>query len=33
MEYIGNKEYWDGKFVNRGAKSLNPEKSIVDNIS
>ena len=32
MEYIGNKEYWDDKFVNIGVKPLNPEKSIVENI-
>lgn len=33
MEYIGNEEYWDDKFVNREDKPLNPEKSIVENIS
>ena len=33
MEYIGNEKYWDDKFVNRENKPLNPEKSIVENIS
>lgn len=30
---MGNKEYWDDKFINRGDKPLNPEKSIVENIA
>ena len=33
MEYIGNKEYWDNKFVNRSDNPLSPEKSIVENIA
>lgn len=32
MDYMGNKQYWDDKFVNRGDKLLSPEKSVVDNI-
>ncbi|WP_026881113.1 class I SAM-dependent methyltransferase [Clostridium akagii] len=32
MEYMGNKEYWDEKFVSRSDNPLNPEKSIVENI-
>jgi len=33
MEYIGNKEYWDDKFVSRSNIPLNPETSIVENIA
>lgn len=32
MEYMGNKEYWDEKFVKRNDNPLSPEKSLVDNI-
>ncbi|WP_029451268.1 class I SAM-dependent methyltransferase [Clostridium algidicarnis] len=32
MEYIGNEEYWDEKFVNRSNEPLRPEKSLVENI-
>ncbi len=32
MEYMGNKEYWDKKFVNRKDNPLSPEKSLIDNI-
>lgn len=32
MEYMGNLEYWDEKFKNRSNKSLNPEKSLIENI-
>lgn len=32
MEYMGNKEYWDEKFANRGDNLLSPEKSLIDNI-
>lgn len=32
MDYMGNKEYWDEKFVNRKDKPLGTEKSIIDNI-
>lgn len=32
MEFIGNKEYWDNKFISRGDNLLDPEKSIVENI-
>lgn len=33
MEYMGNKEYWDGKFVQRSDKPLGPEISLVENIN
>lgn len=33
MEYMGNKEYWNEKFSNRGEKLLSPEISLVDNIN
>lgn len=32
MEYMGSKEYWNEKFLNRSDKLLNPEKSIIENI-
>lgn len=32
MEYMGNKEYWDEKFLNRSDMPLSPEKSVVDNV-
>lgn len=32
MDYMGNKEYWNEKFYNRGDSLLSPEKSLVDNI-
>lgn len=32
MEYMGNREYWDEKFVSRKDIPLSPEKSLVDNI-
>lgn len=32
MEYMGDKEYWDEKFVNRSDKLLSPEKSVTENI-
>lgn len=32
MEYMGNEEYWDEKFIKRNDKLLNPEKSLVDSI-
>lgn len=33
MDYIGNKKYWDEKFINRSDKLLAPEKSLVENIA
>ncbi len=33
MEYMGNKEYWDSKFAVRGDIPLQPEKSLLENIS
>jgi tellurite methyltransferase len=33
MEYMGNKEYWDEKFINRSNNLLSAEKSLVENIS
>ncbi|MEG1254723.1 class I SAM-dependent methyltransferase [Clostridium sp.] len=33
MEYMGNKEYWDEKFINRSNNPLSAEKSLVENIS
>lgn len=33
MEYMGDKEYWDEKFSNRSNNPLNPEQSLVENIS
>ncbi|WP_017415468.1 class I SAM-dependent methyltransferase [Clostridium tunisiense] len=32
MEYMGNKEFWDEKFVNRGANPLSPENTLVQSI-
>lgn len=32
MDYIGDVEYWDEKFVSGGNRLLDPEKSLVDNI-
>ncbi|WP_234121543.1 class I SAM-dependent methyltransferase [Clostridium hydrogenum] len=32
MNYIGDKQYWDEKFLNRGDKILSPESSLVENI-
>lgn len=32
MEYMGSKEYWDGKFAIRSNNPLSAEKSIVENI-
>ncbi|HYF82984.1 MAG TPA: methyltransferase domain-containing protein [Clostridia bacterium] len=32
MEYMGNKEYWDEKFMQRGDKALEPEASLVNSI-
>ncbi len=32
MEYMGNKEFWEDKFANRGDKLFNPEKSLVEHI-
>ncbi len=32
MEYMGNMEYWDKKFAERGSSPLSPEKSLVQNI-
>lgn len=32
MGYIGDKEYWDEKFANRGDNLLSPERSLVDSI-
>jgi tellurite methyltransferase len=32
VEYIGNKEYWDSKFINRSSLP-DPEKSLVENIT
>lgn len=33
MEYMGNEEYWDKKFNQRGDKPLGPETSLVNNIN
>lgn len=33
MEYIGNKEYWDEKFIQRNDKLLSPEDVLVNNIN
>lgn len=33
MEYMGNKEYWDEKFNQRGDKPLSSETSLVDNFN
>lgn len=32
MNYIGDKQYWDEKFLSRGDKILSPEGSLVENI-
>lgn len=32
MEYMGDKEFWDKKFENRGNGILDPEKSLVENL-
>jgi tellurite methyltransferase len=32
MEYMGSREYWDGKFAGRGDQPLGPEKALVENI-
>ncbi len=32
MEYMGDKEFWDEKFIQRGDKPLDPEISLVNNI-
>ncbi|MDK2584575.1 class I SAM-dependent methyltransferase [Romboutsia sedimentorum] len=32
MEYMGNKAFWDDKFINRKDSPLSAEKSIVENI-
>ena len=32
MEYMGNKEYWEDKFVNRSNNPLNPEKAVIENL-
>lgn len=32
MEYMGNKEFWDEKFVSRGANPLSPENILVQSI-
>ena len=32
IRYMGNKEYWDEKFANRGDNLLSPEKAVVENI-
>lgn len=32
MEYMGDKNYWDKKFSDRGDKLLEPEKSLVENV-
>lgn len=32
MEYMGNREYWEEKFINRKDNPLSSEKSLVDNI-
>ncbi|MBM7613786.1 class I SAM-dependent methyltransferase [Alkaliphilus hydrothermalis] len=33
MEYMGNKEFWNKKFIKRGNVLLNPESSLVGNIT
>lgn len=33
MEYMGSKEYWEDKFANRSDELLNPERSLIENIS
>ena len=33
MEYMGDKEYWDKKFMGREDKPLDPEPALVDNLS
>ncbi len=33
LEYMGNKGYWDEKFIQRSDKPLNPEGALVDNIN
>lgn len=33
MEYMGDKQYWDEKFISRNDYILNPEQSLVDNVS
>lgn len=32
MEYMGNQEYWDDKFIKRSDKLLEPENSLLENI-
>ena len=32
MEYMGNQEYWNEKFLNRSDNPLSPEKSLVESI-
>ncbi|MTI68430.1 MAG: methyltransferase domain-containing protein [Firmicutes bacterium] len=32
MDYMGNKEYWDKKFIQRSDKPLSPETALIDNI-
>lgn len=32
MEYMGDKNYWDEKFLKRSDETLSPEKSLVENI-
>lgn len=32
MEYMGDKNYWDEKFLKRSDKPLITEKSLVENI-
>lgn len=32
MEYMGNKEFWEDKFANRGDKRFSPENSLVEHI-
>lgn len=33
MQYMGNEEYWDEKFIQRSDKPLNPESLLVNNIN
>lgn len=33
MEFIGNKNYWDEKYINREDKPLSPEKSLVEYVN
>lgn len=32
MEYMGNEEFWNQRFMDRDDKPLHPEKTLVDNI-